>query len=114
MNIYTKLAKLLDVAEITDNFTRNVSLEIGEWQTADGYEVHVMTEDPQNIQFDYDVFYYTPTFDQVIDRIRDFDSDDIVYVSDFDTYLDASEVERYIEEKEQELLENLEVENYDL
>ena len=114
MNTYEKLAKLLGVAQITDDFRGSPDLEIGEWHTADSYDVHVMTNDPRNIQFDYDVFYYTPSFNQIIDRIKELqDEDAIVYVSDFETYLPEYEVQDYIDEHEEDLLEQLNVENYD-
>lgn len=110
MNIYDKLAKLLNVAKITEDFRGTPNLEIGEWQTADSYDLHVMTNDPHNIQFDYDVYYYEPSFNEVINRIGELnDEDAIVYVSNFETYLPEYEVEDYIEQHE----ENLEVENYE-
>ena len=110
MNDYQKLAKLLNVAEITDDYKSNTDFEIGEWHTADDYAVHVMTQDPHNIDFEYDVFYYEPSFRTVIQRIEELDSDAVVYVADFETYLPSYEVEDYIQQQELELLENLEVE----
>lgn len=102
-NIYTQLAKLLGVAQITEDFKRNPDLEIGEWHTADSYDVHVMTNDKRNIQFDYDVYYYQPNFSDIIDRIKELnDEDAIVYVSDFETYLPEYEVQDYIEQHEEE------------
>jgi len=114
MNNYQKLAKLLNVAEINEEYKGAPDLEIGEWHTADGYAVHVIANDPRNIDFEYDVFYYEPSFHQVIDRIEQLDSDATVYVSDFETYLPEYEVEDYIEEQEQKLLENIDVERYEL
>ena len=113
MNNYQKLAQLLNVAEITEDYKGAPDLEIGTWNTADGYDVHVIANDPRNIDFEYDVFYYEPSFLQVIDRIKQLDADAIVYVSDFETYLPEYEVEDYIEEQEEKLLENLNVENYE-
>lgn len=108
-----QLAKILKVAEITEDW-KNASLEIGEWHTADSYDVHVMTNDSRNIQFDYDVFYYAPSFSQIIDRIKELnDEEAIVYVSDFETYLPEYEVQDYIEEQEFQLLENINVEEDD-
>jgi hypothetical protein len=109
MNNYQKLAQLLNVAEITEDYKGAPDLEIGTWNTADGYDVHVIANDPRNIDFEYDVFYYEPSFLQVIDRIKQLDADAAVYVSDFETYLPEYEVEDYIEEQE----ENLKVEEYD-
>ena len=113
MNNYQKLAQLLDVAEITEDYKGAPDLEIGSWYTADGYDVHVIANDPRNIDFEYDVYYYEPSFEEVIERIKQLDSDAKVYVSDFETYLPEYEVEAYIEEQELQLLENINVEEYD-
>lgn len=101
MNNYQKLAQLLNVAEITEDYECAPDLEIGEWLTADGYDVHIITDDPRNIDFEYDVYYYEPSFKEVIKRIKQLDADATVYVSDFETYLPKYEVEDYIEEQEQ-------------
>ena len=102
-NIYTQLAKLLGVAQITEDFRGSPDLEIGEWHTADSYNIHVMTNDKRNIQFDYDVYYYTPSFREIINRIKELnDEDAVVYVSDFETYLPEYEVQDYIEQHEEE------------
>jgi len=110
-NIYTKLAEALNIYEFTEDYTSNAALQISEYMTADSYDIHVMTNDPRNIQFDYDVFYYTPSFSQIIDRIKELnDKDAVVYVSDFETYLPEYEVQDYIDEHEENLLELLNVE----
>jgi hypothetical protein len=93
-----KLAKLLNVAQITEEYKGHADLQISEWITADGYDVHVMTNDPQNLDFEYDVFYYQPDFDSIIERIQELnDMHAVVYVSDIETYLSEYEVENYIE-----------------
>lgn len=97
-NIYTQLAKALNIAEFTEDYTPNADLQISEYMTADQYDVHVMTNDPIHMQWDMDVFYYQPNFTDIIDRIKDLDSDAIVYVSDLETYLPEYEVESYLEE----------------
>ena len=93
-----KLAELLNVAQITDEYRGHPDLQISEWLTADGYDVHVMTNDERNLDFEYDVFYYQPDFDSIIERIKDLDSEAIVYVSDIETYLPEYEVNEYIEQ----------------
>ena len=93
-----KLTELLEVAQITEFFSGTSDLEIGEWLTADGYDVHVMTNDPNNLDFEYDVYYYQPSFNQIVDRIKELDKDAIVYVSDIETYLPNYEIEEYIEQ----------------
>lgn len=98
-NIYTQLAKALNIAEFTEDYTPSADLQISEYMTADQYDVHVMTNDPIHMQWDMDVFYYQPNFTDIIDRIKDLDSDAIVYVGDLETYLPEYEVEQYLEEE---------------
>ena len=101
-NNIEKLAKLLNVAEITEDYKSNTDLEISEWNTADGYSLHVITQDARNLDFEYDVYYYEPSFDQIIDRIKELDEDSIVYISDIESYLDDNEVQDYIDEHTEE------------
>ena len=101
-NIYTQLAKLLNVAQITDDYKHSNAhdLEISEWNTADNYNLHVMTSDVYAINFEYDVFYYQPNFTDIIDRIKELNNPDaVVFVSDLETYLPEYEVENYLEEE---------------
>jgi hypothetical protein len=108
-----QLAEALNIAKFTEDYTPSADLQISEYMTADGYEVHVMTNNYMHIQWDMDVYYYQPPFDDIIERIKDLDSDAIVYVSDLETYLPEYEVENYLEEYNDKLLDNLNVENYD-
>jgi len=99
-DIYAQLAKLLNVAEITEDFRSEPDLQITEWSTADGYNIFVMIEDPRDLQWDYDVYYYPPSFNDIINRIEDLHNPDaVVYVSDLNEYLPEYEVEEYLEEK---------------
>ena len=98
-----ELAKLLNVAEINEEYKSGTALEIGEWRTADGYDLHVMTKDPFNLDFENDVFYYEPEFYHVIERIKQVGEDDgmneaIIYISDIDTYLPEQYVKDFINE----------------
>ena len=102
MDNIEKLAMLLGVAEISEDYKTGVELEIGEWNTADGYTLHVITQDARNLDFEYDVYYYEPSFDQIIDRIKELDKDSIVYISDIELYLPDSEVQDYIDEHNEE------------
>lgn len=98
MNIYKKLGEALNV-ELTDDYKLNATdLEISTWNTADGYEVHIMTEDPRQLNWEYDVYYYEPSFDEVMARIKELDSGSTVYISDFDQYLPEYEVKDWIAE----------------
>tara|TARA_R110000868_G_scaffold364117_1_gene626921 strand:- start:47 stop:400 length:354 start_codon:yes stop_codon:yes gene_type:complete len=105
MSVYDKLAKELNV-ELTDDYRGNgMDLEIGTWNTADGYELHVITSDPHNLEWEYDVYYYEPDFNTVIDRIKDVSYNDdvaVVFLADLDQYLPEYEVEDYLEQLEKE------------
>jgi len=101
-DIYTQLAKLLNVAEITEDFRPNPDLQITEWNTADGYNIFVMIEDPRDLQWDHDVYYYPPPFNDTINRIEDLHNPDaVIYVSDLDKYLPEYEVEEYLEQQKE-------------
>jgi hypothetical protein len=97
-DIYTQLAKALNVAKITEDYTTHADLQISEYMTADSYDIHVMTNEPMSLMWDTDVYYYQPSFNDIIGRIEDLDEDAIVYVSDFETYLPEYEVNDYLEE----------------
>jgi hypothetical protein len=105
MNVYDELSKVLNV-KLTDDYRSNgMDLEIGTWNTADGYELHVITSDPHNLDWEYDVYYYEPDFNTVIDRIKDVSYDDdvaVVFVADFDQYLPEYEVQDYLDELKDE------------
>lgn len=64
----TTIEKFQEVAKI--NFVEyGGDIEISEWLTADGYEMHVITQDPNNIQFDSEAYYYKPEFDTIMEEI---------------------------------------------
>ena len=97
-DLYQKLAEALDVKEITDNFLESNDLSVSSWSTADGYDVYVMTEDPRNLNFESDVFYYQPRFDEIIDRISDnAGMDAVVYIEDLYDLLPEEDVEDYLD-----------------
>ena len=87
--------------KISDDLN-NPDLELSEWYTADDYTLHVMTNDARNIDWENDVYYYEPSFEDIIDRIKECADDEpgeaIIHISDIDTYLSEYEVKDYIEE----------------
>ena len=105
MGVYDKLAKALNV-ELTNDYREGaMDLEIGTWNTADGYEVHVITSDARNLEWEYDVYYYEPDFNTVIDRIKDVSYPDdkaVIFLADFDQYLPEYEVQDYLDELKDE------------
>ena len=46
-------------------------IEIGTIMTQDGYDVHYITADIRNLNFENEVFYYQPDFDAVMNAIED-------------------------------------------
>ena len=46
-------------------------IEIGTIMTQDGYDVHYITADIRNLNFENEVFYYQPDFDAVMNAIDD-------------------------------------------
>jgi hypothetical protein len=105
-DIYTQLAQILNVSKITEDYTTHADLQISEYMTADSYDIHVMTNEPMSLMWDTDVYYYQPLFNDIIDRIKDLDEDAIVYVSDFETYLPEYEVDDYLEQHNEEELQD--------
>ena len=105
MSVYDKLAKELNVELTNDYRVNGIDLEIGTLNTADGYELHTITSDPRNLEWEYDVYYYEPDFNTVIERIKDVSYDDdvaVVFVADFDQYLPEYEVQDYLEQLKDE------------
>ena len=94
MTTIEKLQEMLDI-QITEDY-RMPDLEIGEYETADNYSLHVITEDAHNIQFDTDVFYYEPSVDVILDRITALHAGATVWIADIETYLPDYEVEDWI------------------
>lgn len=83
----TTLQKFQELAKI--NFVEcNGDIEIGTIQTADGYDLHYIAADVQNLNFENEVYYYQPDFDatmSAIDDLRCFrPSSEIVTVACYD------------------------------
>ncbi len=112
----TTLQKFQELAKI--NFVEhNGDIEIGTMQTADGYDIHYITADIRNLNFENEVFYYQPDFDAIMSAIDDLrcykPSSEIVDVEiwDVDDYFDEYYMLDYIsdnmdEEEFEEFTEN--------
>ena len=81
-------------------------LSIAPWYTADDYEIHVMTNEETNVDWENDVYYYEPQFLDIMNRIVDTVADAgpyaRIYVSDLETYLPEDEVLEWLEENKDE------------
>ena len=68
----TTLEKFQEVANI--NFIQtplHADVELGELQTADGYELYYVTQDIQNLNYENELFYYKPDFDTIMAAVDD-------------------------------------------
>ncbi len=95
MEIKEKFEEVLGVT-FTEDY-RNPDLQISTWSTADGYDLYVITDDPRNLNWESDVFYYQPSFDDIMDYIEYFDEGTIVYCDDFDEYFDEYYILDYLQ-----------------
>jgi hypothetical protein len=99
----TTLEKFQEVANIKFIHSNRFSLadiEIGELNTADGYELFYITQDVQNLQFDNEVYYYKPSFDTVMSEIRNaYTRNEVVNVAcfDIDEYFDEYDMLNWLE-----------------
>jgi len=78
----------------------NGDIEIGTIQTTDGYELHYITADIRNLNFENEVFYYQPDFDAVMNAIDDlrFAGEEVsVACYDVDDYFDEYDMLNYLE-----------------
>ena len=75
MKAIEKLQDKLKI-EIDDMYKYNMyDLEISTYNTADGYEVYVMNSTPfeNGLDWENDIYYYQPPFEDIMDRIMELD-----------------------------------------
>ena len=101
-----KLEKLLNV-KITEDFQRNPKLYKYTESTVNGYEIFIITKDDRQMNWEEDIYYYEPSFDDIIERIKDvsYDYDDeqaVIYCSDIEQFFNEYEIEDYVEQHEDE------------
>ena len=69
----TTLEKFQEVANIKFIQTPlHADVELGELQTADGYELYYVTQDIQNLNYENELFYYKPDFDTIMAALDDY------------------------------------------
>ena len=97
----TTLEKFQELAKI--NFVQSPSdadVELGELQTADGYELFYITQDIQNPNYENEVFYYKPDFDTIMATIDDYrhreDTANVVCY-DIEDWFDEYDMLNYLE-----------------
>lgn len=99
-----KLQNKLNI-EIDETYTfRDYDLEISTRTTADGYDVYIMKNAPYDHDVDIDwennIFYYQPSFNDIMSRLWELGPDSKVYVSDIDEYMPDYEIEQWINDNE--------------
>ena len=104
MTAIEKLQSKLNI-EIDETYTyKDYDLEIGTRTTADGYDVYVIKNTPYDHDVDIDwennIFYYQPSFDDIMSRILELDEFAKVYIDDIEEYLPEYEIERWINDNE--------------
>jgi hypothetical protein len=104
MTAIEKLQNKLNI-KIDETYNhRMYDLEISTRTTADGYDVYVMKNTPYDHDVDIDwensIFYYPPSFNDIMDRIMELDTDSEVYIDDIEEYLPEYEIERWINDNE--------------
>ena len=99
MNIDKEILEAFERVANIEFVENNGDVEIGEMMTADGYAVHYMTTDVRNLQWDQEVFYYKPDFDDIMSYIGGSGYNDApteVCVYDFDEYFDEYYIIDYL------------------
>jgi hypothetical protein len=102
MTAIEKLQNKLNI-EIDETYKYNMyDFKVSTYNTADGYEVYVMNSTPfeNDLNWENDVYYYQPSFDDVMSRILELDEFAKVYVDDIEEYLPEYEIERWINDNE--------------
>jgi hypothetical protein len=97
----TTLEKFQEEASI--NFVQaplHADVEIGELNTADGYELFYITQDIRNLNYENEVFYYKPDFDTIMAAIDDYrhreDTANVVCY-DIEDWFDEYDMLNYLE-----------------
>lgn len=82
-DLVEKVGRILDIT-FTEDY-KNPNLEICESDTKDGYTVYLITSDSGRPILEEDVFYYEPSFDDIIKRLKDLSPYSEVYVNSIDS-----------------------------
>ena len=104
MTAIEKLQEKLNIT-ITEDYKHNgYDLEISTRVTADGYDVYVMKDTPYDHDVDIDwensIFYYPPSFNDIMDRIMELGPNSEVHISDIEEFMPDYEIEQWINDNE--------------
>tara|TARA_R100001079_G_C4419428_1_gene139078 strand:+ start:212 stop:538 length:327 start_codon:yes stop_codon:yes gene_type:complete len=101
----TPLEKLQDKLniQIDDMYMYRLhDLEVSTMNTADGYEIYCMRNSrfENGIDWENDIYYYQPSFEDIMERILDLDAGSRVYVDDLEAYMPDYEIEEWLNDNE--------------
>ena len=96
-----KLEQHLNVSITNFDTLGMIDLQLTEYLTADDYGIYILTENPQQINWENDVYYYKPDFNTIMERIVEV-AENIpeakIYIDDVDEHMDEYDIERWLSE----------------
>ena len=96
-----RLEKHLNVTITNFDTLGMIDLQLTEYLTADGYGIYILTEDPKQLDWENDVYYYKPDFDTIMERIVEV-AENIpeakICIDDVDEHMDEYDIERWLSE----------------
>ena len=94
-----KLEQHLNVSITNFDTLGMIDLQLTEYLTADGYGIYILTENPQQINWENDVYYYKPNFDTIMERIVEV-AENIpqakIYIDDIEEHLKDYQIEQWL------------------
>ncbi len=69
---------------ISEELVGNADLYIDSLSTADGYEIYAIYQEMRYLNTEYDLFYYEPSAEEILNRLEELDSGDKVYITDME------------------------------
>lgn len=100
MDYYKLLQEKLGIQIDSDSMGHHYDLEISTYYTADNYDIYVMTNDPSNIDFENDVYYYEPSAEDILYRIDETakNGGTHIYIDDPEDRLPDDEIKEWLED----------------
>lgn len=99
MDYYKLLQEKLGI-EIESDWRGPYDLEVSTYYTADNYDIYVMTNDPNNIDWENDVYYYEPSAEDILYRIDEVAKQGgaRIYIDDPEDRLPDDEIKEWLED----------------
>ena len=100
MDYYKLLQEKLGIEIDSDSMGNYHDLEVSTYYTADNYDIHVMTNDPNNIDWENDVYYYEPSDEDILYRIDEVAKNGgaRIYIDDPEERLPDDEIKEWLED----------------